>query len=171
MKKILACVTVLVVLAVMSTSLHAISLFGNAGVAASDLRGLFFDFGVEFKLSHNFYGQVLVDYYWNTAEELSVYKDEPAIGCDLYVVYKFAGSRSVNFFVKAGVHQTTIEGAFDLFSSDEEVSRLGIGGGVGLEYLMSKSFALVVGATAKLIFLEEGTGNWFQFYSGLRIRL
>jgi hypothetical protein len=169
MKKILACVTVLVVLAAMSTSLHAISLFGNVGVAASDLRGLFFDFGVEFKLSHNFYGQILFDYYWNTAEELSVYQDEPATSGDLYVVYKFAGSRSVNFFVKAGVHETTIEGVFDLFA--EDVSGFGIGGGVGLEYLMSKSVALVVGTTAKLIFLEEGTGNWFQFYGGLRIRL
>jgi len=173
MKKILACVTVLVVLAAMSTSLHAVNLFGNVGLAASDLRGLFFDIGAEFQISNNFYAQALFDYYFNPAEESIEGVDDSAYGFNLYGVYKFAGSESVNFFAKAGVHYTTIKASASVgdISVSAESSDFGIGGGLGLEFSMSEKVALVLGATAKLIFSEGDTGNWFKFYGGVNFRL
>jgi hypothetical protein len=36
---------------------------------------------------------------------------------------------------------------------------------------MSEQVALVLGATAKLIFSEGDTGNWFKFYGGINFRL
>ena len=102
MKRILACITVLVVLSAMSTSLYAVNLFGNVGLAASDLDGLFFDVGVEVKITNNFYGQVLFDYYFSPTGEDIEGLDDSAYGFNLYGVYKFTGSGPLNLFAKAG---------------------------------------------------------------------
>ncbi len=171
-KRILVCVTVLVVLAAMSTSLCAVNIFGNIGLASSDLDGLFLDIGAEFKFSNNFYGQVLFDYYFNPGA-LVVGVDDSAYGVNLYGVYKFTGSESLNLFAKAGVHYTTIKMSASAvgISVSAESSDFGIGGGLGIEYSLSKGFALVLGATAKLLFSEGDTGNWFKFYGGVNFRL
>jgi len=173
MKKILVCVTVLVVLAAMSTSLCAINLFGNVGLAASDLEGLFVDLGAELKITNNFYGQVLVDYYFSPTGEDIEGLDDSAYGFNLYGVYKFTGSGSLNLFAKAGVHYTTVKmsASGGGFSVSAESSDFGIGGGLGVEYSMSEQVALVLGATAKLIFSEGDTGNWFKFYGGVNFKL
>jgi opacity protein-like surface antigen len=173
MKKILACVTVLVVLAAVSTSLHAVNLFGNVGLAASDLDGLFFDVGAEVKITNNFYGQVLFDYYFNPAKEDIAGLDDSAYGFNLYGVYKFTGSGPLNLFAKAGVHYTIIKMSVSGggISISAESKDFGIGGGLGVEYSLSEQVALVLGATAKLIFFEGDTGNWFKFYGGINFRL
>ena len=173
MKKILACVTVLVVLGAMSTSLYAVNLFGNVGLAASDLEGLFVDIGAEFKFSNNFYGQVLFDYYFSPTGEDIEGLDDSAYGFNLYGVYKFTGSGPLNLFAKAGVHYTTVKmsASGGGISVSAESSDFGIAGGLGVEYSMSEQVALVLGATAKLIFSEGETGNWFKFYGGLNFRL
>ena len=172
MKKILVWVTVLIVLAAMSTSLCAINIFGNIGLASSDLEGLFVDIGAEFKFSNNFYGQVLFDYYFNPAT-LVVGVDDSAYGFNLYGVYKFTGSGSLNLFAKGGVHYTTIKMSASAggISVSAESSDFGIGGGLGVEYSLSENVALVLGATAKLIFTEGETGDWYKFYGGVNFRL
>jgi len=173
MKKILSCVTVLVVLAAMSTSLCAVNIFGNVGLATSDVEGLFVDIGAELKLSNNFYGQVLFDYYFSPIGEDIPGLDDSAYGFNLYGVYKFTGSESLNLFAKAGVHYTTVKMSASTggVTFSAESSDFGIGGGLGIEYSMSENVALVLGATAKLIFSEGDTGNWFKFYGGVNFRL
>ena len=173
MKKILACVTVLVVVSAMSTSLYAFNLFGNVGLATSDLEGLFVDVGAEVKLSNNFYGQVLFDYYFNPTGEDIEGLDDSAYGFNLYGVYKFTGSGPLNLFAKAGVHYTTIKmsASGGGVTVSAESSDFGLAGGLGVEYALSEQAALVLGATAKLIFTEGETGNWFKFYGGINFRL
>ena len=173
MKKILVCVTVLIVLAALSTSLNAINLFGNVGFAASDLEGLFFDIGAELKLTNNFYGQVLFDYYFSPSGEDIEGLDDSAYGFNLYGVYKFTGSGPLNLFAKAGVHYTTVKisAAANGASISAESSDFGIGGGLGVEYSLSENVALVLGATLKLIFSEGETGDWYKFYGGVNFRL
>jgi hypothetical protein len=173
MKKILACITVLTILATMTTSLSAINIFGNLGYASSDLEGLFFDVGAETKLFQNFYGQFLFDYYFNPTGEDIDGVDDSAYGFNLYMVYKFTGSSSLNLFAKAGIHYTTIkfsasEGGISVSAEDSD---FGIGGGVGLEYSLSEQFALVFGVTIKIIFSEVETGNWYKYYGGINFRL
>ena len=173
MKKILACITVLVVMAAMSTSLYAVNLFGNVGLAASDLEGLFIDVGAEVKITNNFYGQVLFDYYFSPSGEDIEGLDDSAYGFNLYGVYKFTGSGPLNLFAKAGVHYTTVKisASGGGYSLSAESSDFGLAGGLGVEYSLSEQVALVLGATAKLIFPEGDTGNWFKFYGGINFRM
>ena len=174
MKRILVSLTVIMFLAAMTTSLGAsdkkeINLFGNIGLAASDIEGLFFDVGAELQLANNFYAQFLFDYYFNPTGEDIEGVDDSAYGFNLYGVYKTSGESNLRFFAKAGVHYTTVKASasYEGISISAESSDFGIGGGVGLEYKMGESVALVLGTTGKLIFSEGDTGTWFKFYGGV----
>ena len=174
MKRILVSLTVVIFLATMTTSLSAsdkkeINLFGNIGLAASDIEGLFFDVGAELQLSRNLYAQFLFDYYFNPSGEDIEGVNDSAYGFNLYGVYKTSFHRPLRFFVKAGVHYTTVKLgiAFEGITISAESSDFGIGGGAGLEYSMSDNIALVLGSTVKFIFWEGDTGTWFKFYGGV----
>jgi len=174
MKRILVCMTVLMFFAAITTSLSAsdkkeINLFGNIGLAASDVEGFFFDVGAELQLSNSLYAQFLFDYYFNPSGEDLEGVNDSAYGFNLYGVYKSSRDSSLRFFAKAGVHYTTIKvgASYEGISISAESSDFGIGGGIGLEFGMGESIALVLGGTAKLIFTEGDTGTWFKFYGGV----
>jgi opacity protein-like surface antigen len=177
MKRILLCITLVMFLGVITTSLSAgdkkINLFGNVGIATSDVEGLFVDVGAELQFTNNIYGQLLFDYYFNpTGEDIEGVNDS-AYGFNLYGVYKFSSSSALNLFVKAGVHYTTIKASAEAYGISVSVSDsdFGIGGGLGIEYSLSEKMALLLGGTVKVIFSEGETGTWFKFYGGFNFQL
>lgn len=177
MKRIILCITLVMFLGVITTSLSAgdkkINLFGNAGIAVSDFEGLFVDVGAELQFTDNFYGQLLFDYYFNPTGEDIEGVDDSAYGFNLYGVYKFSSSGALNLFAKAGVHYTTIKASAEGFgiSVSATESDFGIGGGLGFEYSLSEKVALLLGGTVKLIFSEGDTGTWFKIYGGFNFTL
>ncbi len=169
MKKKMIFFTIVLFIATLSLSAAPINIFGNVGMAFSDFEGLFFDVGAEMQLADNFWAQVLFDYYLNpSGEDLAEGVDDSAYGINLYGVYKFGGSDTMNFFAKAGVHYTTYEiGFFGLGISE---SKFGVAGGAGVEFKMGNNMALVFGGTYKTLFAEDTLG-WFKIYGGINFKV
>lgn len=167
MRKTLVFVTILVFICALSLSAAPINVFANAGIAFSDIEGLFFDVGAEMQLSGPIWGQVSFDYYLNPMDDVEGI-DSSVYGINLYGVYKKEMNDKMNIFGKAGVHLTTakVSGTFmgiDFSASDTD---FGIGGGAGIEYKLADKMFLLAGATMKMLFAEGDTANWFKIYGG-----
>ncbi|MCP4146842.1 MAG: porin family protein, partial [bacterium] len=124
---------------------NEINIFGGAGFAFSDIEGLCQDAGVEFQLSENIYIQGVFDYY--LAPYGSDIDGDSAYGINLYGVYKIPSSDTMNFYLKAGGHYTTIKMETSIFGIDisGKSSDFGIAGGAGVEFAMGDSMDIYAG--------------------------
>lgn len=178
MKKTLVVITLILMLTALMTLTaqdeKRVNVLANLGFAFSDFEGMFFDIGAEMQFSEKIYGQLLFDYYFNpSGEDLGSGVDDSAYGINLYGVYKMGEPDAMSFFVKAGVHYTTIKASGSAWGVTVSAtsSDFGIGGGAGFEYPLSDNMGLNVGGTVKLIFAEGDTGTWFKLYGGISYRI
>lgn len=183
MKKVLIILVVFGLMANVSplfSSAKSVSLFANAGVAASDFEGMFFDVGVEFQSNKHLSWQLSFDYYIEPYGDLAFIDKNKAYGPNVYVVYKLHHNEKLSFFGKAGVNYTFVESEMNLnldingepmnLSIEGTSSSFGIGVGAGIEYHLNDTISLVTGVTYKRL-LSEGGANWFKFYGGVSYTL
>jgi opacity protein-like surface antigen len=150
-----------------------INVFGNLGMAFSDLEGLNLEVGGEMQFSDSIFGQLSIDYYLNPMGDAAVDGvDASAYGINLYGVYKTNSSDTLNYFAKAGAHYTTVKASADVWGVNFTAtdSNFGIAGGAGIEYALSEKMDLVVGGLVKVVFADE-TGTWFNVFAGINFQV
>lgn len=171
MKKIL--VLLMLILFLVSTFLSGeekgkrTNLLVGIGSAVSDLEGLYMEVGVEKQFSGNVYGQFMVDYYFNPFD-LPDDSNSYAFGLNLYGVYKIPASDSINFFVKAGFHFTTMKEKWEFLGIDTSAD-VGIAGGGGIEFNLNDRTFIYGGATVRTALEEKRT--WIKIGGGVGFRV
>lgn len=143
--------------------------FGDVGIAVSDLKNIFLDFGWQYYFRKDIALEVLVDYYTNPDDTPL---DITLLGFNLNGVYKANIQEKLDFFAKGGVNitRTTVSGSAGGWTISASHTDFGLNAGAGLEYLLSKGFGLRLGGTFKILFTEEESTNWFKFYAGVLYR-
>lgn len=168
MRKKLLVVTALFLFGALSLSARPINIFGGAGIAFSDVEGLFFDVGAEMKLSSNFWAQILFDYYLNPTGLDIPGVDDSMYGINLYGVYKYKMTNQMNLFAKAGAHVTTLRASAQVMGITVAVTdtNFGLGAGAGIEIKVGSNMFVLAGGTIKFLFAEGDTATWFKLYGG-----
>lgn len=173
MRKKLVLVTALLFLGALSLSAKPINVFGGAGVAFSDVEGLFFDVGAEMQLANNLWGQILFDYYLNPMGVDIPGINDSMYGVNLYGVYKRPMDNKMNLFAKAGAHITTLKASVNVMGINVAATdtNFGLGAGAGIEYKFSGNLFAYAGGTIKFLFAEGDTATWFKIYGGIGFKV
>ena len=152
-----------------------VSFFIGTGTAAKSFTGMFVELGAEIPYNKTFYLQALADYYF--APDGQGAADDSAYGVSLYGVLKFQLSNRWLGFVKAGptytIHNTR-EFAFGLSIPVKNAS-MGVGAGLGFEYVLAHRLYIRFGGTAKAMTVDGkinfSDSYWFKVYFGFRYLL
>ena len=152
-----------------------INVFGNLGFNAGDFEGLSFDLGAEMQFTEKIWGQILFDYYFSPLDQSNnsiIDINDSAWGINAYGVYTFEGRTNFKYFVKGGVHYTTVKASTDfIFDISASNSYFGIGIGGGLEYALQRKLSLVAGITLKTAFSGDDPIVWVKLYGGLKFTI
>lgn len=153
-----------------------VNIFGNMGIATSDIDEPLIDVGIEFQVAQGFFFRLVVnthldagggyyeDYYtpgyydWYTP---GIGLNDGAIlhGLNTFTVFKFALSKKLKLFFQAGLNYMFYwrYDFDDAYFTWKKVKKRGFGAGfgAGFEFYLSNKLGVTVGSTYKVLFGDE----------------
>lgn len=180
MKKIIGVTVVFFLLVAFSTPVSAkhVNIFATAGGCGGDYKGPSLGLGLELQMFGKLYWQVVFDYYPEPIKENVDVIDYSANSIGLYLSYKIALARRIDFFIRGGGHYSTIkikaqfdpdtQGIFQDITAEESDGGVAFGG--GFEYLLNRKFGILIGADYNILFSQD-KHKWFKVYGGISFAL
>ena len=143
------------------------NLFADLGLATGDFKGFLMGIGFQYGFTPAFFGEILADINFNPMDS-SI--SNTAYAVSINGVYKFKMSDNLKMYVKGGISSTSLTASYGNTSITSD-SQIGLNGGAGLEFALSKKMGARVGSTFKVIFDPGEALTYFKFYGSFYFNL